>query len=30
MKGDFLMIKVGNKVFERLADYLKQNKAKFE
>ena len=30
MKGDFLMVKVGNKIFERLADYLKQNKEKFE
>jgi len=30
MKGDFLMVKVGSKQFERFADYLKQNKNKFE
>jgi|TARA_B110000285_G_C15000855_1_gene551359 hypothetical protein len=30
MKGDFLMVKVGSKQFERFADYLKQNKVKFE
>lgn len=30
MKGDFLMVKVGNKQFERFADYIKQNRLKFE
>ena len=30
MKGDFLMVRVGNKQFERFADYIKQNREKFE
>ena len=30
MKGDFLMVRVGNRQFERFADYIKQNRTKFE
>ena len=29
MQGDFLMIKVGNKKYERFADYLKTNQERF-
>ena len=29
MQGDFLMIKVGNKKYERFADYLKTNRERF-